>query len=281
VMFTAYIDDSGSDPKQQVANATAIIIPAARIVALEREWDALKRKEGFSCWHTSEFVARNPESDFADWDDNKHDRVFRSVRNICKRYGVQAMSFSVKKQDYDEIVPDFFRKHSGQFHYTWAIRHLLTHIAQWRHSRGIKYAMEYVFDWMGEKRRNPRRKEIEDVMDQAEEDATAKGHIGEYSNWSFRYRKDVPGLQCVDALAWCVYQYGMMAFCNKPLIRDAEIAWADFEKHRGGRWGFDVTVTREHLKEWVEKELADGTSMRKFKAREEQKRDKSVCRGDS
>jgi hypothetical protein len=272
-MFTAYIDDSGSDPNQAVANATALIIPGARIVALEREWDALKRKEGFSCWHTSEFVAgkKNPKSEFAKWDDEKHDRVFRRVRNICKKYGVQPMSFSVKKQDYDEVVPEFFRKHSGKFHYTWAIRHILAHTVQWRLSRSIKHPLEYVFDWMGEKRKNLRRREIEDVMDQAEEDAASKGRIGEYANWSFRCRTDIPGLQCVDALAWCVYQYGTMVFCKKPLITDAKIAWDDFSTYLGGKWQFDVTVTRENLKKWVEQELADGASMEKFKAWEERK----------
>ena len=42
VMFTVYIDDSGSDPNQPVANATALIVPGRRILALQREWDALK-----------------------------------------------------------------------------------------------------------------------------------------------------------------------------------------------------------------------------------------------
>jgi len=269
--FTAYIDDSGSDPSQQVANATALIIPAARITALEREWDSLKKKEGFSEWHTSVFVARNPKSDFAGWDDIKHDRVFRRVREICKKYCVQPMSFSLKKQDYDEVMPDSMRPYAGRYHYSWAIRNILNHLEQWRLAHNVE-PLQYVFDWMGEKLKNPRRKEIEDIMDQAEEGAAEKGRPGEFAHWGFNRRQDIVGLQCVDALAWCVYQAGLAAFCRKPLVKDAEIAWDDFCEYLDGRWGFDITITRDSLQKWVAAELADGTSLARFKAREERKK---------
>jgi hypothetical protein len=34
-MITTYLDDSGTDPNQRVANANALIIPAARLNLLE------------------------------------------------------------------------------------------------------------------------------------------------------------------------------------------------------------------------------------------------------
>ena len=269
--FTAYVDDSGSDPRQRVANATVVIIPATRLIALEREWDALKRKEGFSCWHTSEFSARQADTDFADWDDVKHDRVFKRVREICKKYCVQPMSFTVHKADYDEIVPEWFRKSSGVYHYTWAIRQLLSHCVQWRLQHRVP-PLEYVFDWMGTKRNNPRRQEIEDVLDQAEEDAIVKGRAGEYVNSSFRSRCEFPGLQCTDALAWCVFQYAMMSFCKKPMVRDAQIAWDDFGTYLSGKWGYNVTITRDNLQKWIDAEIADGRSLQKFEAWRQRKR---------
>jgi Protein of unknown function (DUF3800) len=238
-------------------------MPAARMVALEREWNALKVKEGFSDFHTSEFIARNPKSDFANWDEDKQDRVFRRVRNICTKYAVQAMSFTVYKKDYDEVVPKSFREDCGTFHYTWAIRQMLSHTEQWRRHHQVP-PLEYVFSWMGEKRKNPRRREIEDLMDQAEDAAKQTGHAGAYENWSFRRASDIPGLQCVDALAWSVYQYGLLVYCQKPINDKALEAWNDFTKCNGGKWGFDVTIKRQHLKEWVEKEMADGISIRKF-----------------
>ena len=68
--FNVYIDDSGTDPKQKVAIASCIVIPAVRISALDREWIALKDEEQFSEFHTSECIANNPKSDFANWDED-------------------------------------------------------------------------------------------------------------------------------------------------------------------------------------------------------------------
>ncbi len=89
IMFTAYIDDSGTDPAQRVANATALIVPASRIVEFQHEWDKLKKREGFTEFHTSEFVAKNPKSDFANWSRVKQARVFRRVRQICMKYSAK------------------------------------------------------------------------------------------------------------------------------------------------------------------------------------------------
>ena len=269
--FTAYIDDSGTDPRQQVANATMLIVPATRIIALESEWNKLREKEHFSCWHTSVAVARNAKSEFAHWDDIKFDRVFTRVRAICKKYCVQPMSFSVHKRDYDEVVlarlPD-----ADRHHYTWAIRSLLSHAEQWRLSRQIPHPLEYVFSWMGEKRHNTRRREIEDLMDQAEEENKEEGHASEFEHWSFRRSQDLPGLQCVDALAWSVYQFGLLAFCKIPLSKDAKTAWADFGTYLDGKWGFDIAVTRTNLQRWVDAEIADGRSVKKFAEWRERKR---------
>jgi hypothetical protein len=117
---------------------------------------------------------------------------------------------------------------------------------------------------MGEKRKNLRRSEVEDVMDQAEESAKESGYAGAYEHWSFRRPVEIPGLQCVDALAWCVYQYGLLAYCKKPMTDVALDAWNDFTKSRNGKWGFDVTITREALKKWVDLEMADGKSVKRF-----------------
>ena len=48
---------------------------------------------------------------------------------------------------------------------------------------------------------DPRRVEVESVMCEMEELAAKNGNPGEYVNYSFRRRQDVPGLQCVDGIA--------------------------------------------------------------------------------
>ena len=44
VPFTVYLDDSGTSPSQHVAIASAVIIPASRLLLLEREWERLRRR---------------------------------------------------------------------------------------------------------------------------------------------------------------------------------------------------------------------------------------------
>lgn len=102
-MFSVYLDDSGTDPNQRAAIATAFVVPAAQIIPLEREWDKLKKRHGFSDFHTSEMVARNYKSDFADWDEAKQREVFERVRQISKKYGIGrsgAVSFAVNFEDF-------------------------------------------------------------------------------------------------------------------------------------------------------------------------------------
>jgi hypothetical protein len=163
VTFSVYIDDSGTDKNQPIANATALIIPAERILDLEQEFDALKRKEGFSDFHTSIFVARNPKSEFAKWSDGKQKRVFRRMRQITRKYVSQAFSLSVNKAEYNAILPDEFRNYSGKYHFTWAVRHVVPFVQHWRISYPNIPAYEWIYDWM--EKSDPARKEVEKIMD--------------------------------------------------------------------------------------------------------------------
>src|ERR1019366_10517005 len=204
--FTAYVDDAGTDPNQKIAIATALFIPAARLIALENEWDRLKEKEEFSDFHMSEFSSPTPPSDsqFLDWDSAKHERVYRRVRQITKKFGVQAISFAVIKKDYDEVVPQDMRKDWGESHYTWAVRNVLAVIDKWNVFHEINRPLEFIFDW--EKPGSLARKEIEEVMAQSEEITHSQGL---YANVNFRPRKIFPGLQCVDCLGWVSYQLAL------------------------------------------------------------------------
>jgi len=148
-MFTVYIDDSGTSPSQHIAIATALIIPAAQIIRLEKEWATLAGREGFTDFSMAEFVAANPKSEFANWNGDKQERVFRRIRQISKKYGLRAFSVAVNKKDYDSIVPDALRSWIGQYHYTWAVHHLLSFLNLWRSESIGRPPFEYVFHWMG------------------------------------------------------------------------------------------------------------------------------------
>jgi hypothetical protein len=273
VMLTLYIDDSGTAPSQHVAIATALIIPSAQIIRLEREWDTLKKKHGFAEFHTSIFVARNYKSEFAKWTDGQQDRLFSRIRQISKKYGVRAVSIAVNKKDYDEVVPPEMRKYFGQHHYSWAVRHLLANLDH-LYPPTPTCRREFVFQWL--ERNELARKEIEEIMDQMQFISEKKGTTGDYSDPHFRKSADIPGLQCVDAVSWVSYQYALHLFKKTPLRRFVPESWKEFEGHLGiSGWLRAVTIRRENLERSIAEAVPDPTAMQFFKEWEEYKRNKN------
>ena len=259
--FTVFLDDSGTSPSHHVASATALIMPAGRVLRLESERANLKFKFGFTDFHTSEFVARNPMSDFANWPDAKTEHLWRRVREVAKKYVFQIVSFSVNKAEYESVLPQDFRQYKGISHYSWAMRHVLPLLQFWRYEHHIAEPYEFVFDWM--ERRDPARREVEDVLGQAEGVAREdRGVQGDYLNYSFRQRKLVAGLQLADAIAWTNYQMALEKYRNKPPNPFAQIAWDDFERVpsptiplNGQRveWNLSVVIKGGHRKSRTER----------------------------
>jgi hypothetical protein len=256
-MFTVYIDDSGTAPDQQAAIATALIVPAARIAALEREWDTLKKKESFNSFHTSECVAFNPKSEFANWDEVKQRRVISRVRQIGEKFALNAFSIAVKKSDYDAVIPANMRKLTGKYHYTWAIRNLISFIDKWAASKHVTVPLEYIYDRMDPNAQKDAKAEIETVMAQAEEMAVERGDAGRYVNYSFRRREDIPALQCADAVAWTCYRFALFAFNSTPLLSIAKDSWKDYYQDDKG-WLLAGAMTKKQLQDWLAREQADG-----------------------
>jgi hypothetical protein len=260
VMFTVYLDDSGTSPDQQVAIATALVIPARQLVAMEREWNNFKAKEGFSCFHMAAFVAKNAKEGFADWDDKKQQRVYARVKQITRKYGVAAFSFAVLKKDYDEIVTEQWREHFGKDHYVWALRHVMAFLDDWRLERPIA-PLEYIFDWMGGPK-DARQKAVHTVMGQAESLAIEANRAGDYTRYSFQRQKDFTGLQCVDPIAWSCYQVALEQFKGtppKPFSQSTFLEYVVAPKFLDCRF-----VTRDNLKHWFEHEQKEPKSIELF-----------------
>jgi hypothetical protein len=280
VAFTVYLDDSGTAPEQPIANATALIIPASNIIDMEEEFAALKAKEEFTDFHTSVFVFRNPKYEFANWSSSKQKRVFRRMRQITRKYVAQVFSLAVNKDDYDSIIPAELRNLSGKSHYAWALRHVVPFAQNWRVPIPAIPPYEWIFDSM--KPNDPTRKEVEAVMEQAEVQAKIQRDVqGDYINVHFRPRASLAGLQCADLVAWTNYQFALNSFRGKPLHPFARKSWDDFKamppsSHPGFPepidWNHAITIKRNHLKEWAEKETIDGRSIEWFKAWKEQNR---------
>ena len=179
---------------------------------------------------------------------------------------MRAISGCIEKKNYDEIVPSEYRKYTGEDHYTWCVSYVIalaestmTEISQ---DQKLQHPFEFVFSWM--EPRDKRRAEIDEVMAYSERAyAEDFGVTGIYTNYSFRSPKDLPGLQCVDAIGWTCYRYALSLFPEPPPEpKFARSAWENYEGDCGpDGWLRAFTFTRSKLKDWVEKDQADGRTI--------------------
>lgn len=242
-MFNVYLDDSGTSPSHKIAICSALIIPARRIVAMERAWESAKKEEGFTEFHASECAARNKKHpEFSNWDEAKVDRVFRRVAKTATRFGSQAISFAINKSYFDEFISERERETGGQRHYTWAVRRVLSDLREWYAHRQITSPPEYIFDWVEDK---AAKEEIERAL--AQEDSAYPGaYKGHYT---FKCREDVPALQCVDLIAWSCFQMSRFIFESTPISEVAMKVLEHMGRFNGEEWIYFYTNDRAQLKE--------------------------------
>ena len=230
-VYTSFIDDSGTDPKQPIAIASALLIPAKKLSALESEWATFLDKEDITDFHTSVCVFHNPHTQFANWDDIRVRRVLKRVQQVIFKYSVKGLSVAIHKARHDKKVPMEAREVIGNNHYTYAVDGVISWIHNWASEREVP--MEYVFDTIDEKTQRVQRREIDRIMMNAEE-ACPGWFAGRYS---FRKREGVPALQCADLFAWTCYQKACAKITEKPLSPIAGECWDRFESAKSREWG--------------------------------------------
>jgi hypothetical protein len=241
-MYTIFIDDSGTAPEHKVANACGIVFPSIQIQRFESEWNTFLAKEGITDFHSSECLARNQHSEFAKWDDERVRRVFARVRQITFKYSIRGFCIGVHKQDYDDLLALDMKLAVGESHYTWAVSSVLGHAQHLPANRNLP--MEYVFDTAG--------KSIKREIEAALEFADSFLYPGHFSgHYSFRSRKEVPALQCVDLFAWTCFQQFRRARFNHPVHPTAQESNEAYEKAKDAEWRVVESLNREGIEKWV------------------------------
>jgi hypothetical protein len=267
--FAVYLDDSGTAPEHPIANASALIIPGKQMVSLEEHWKRFAKKQGISDFHAAACAAapQTKEKQYHNLREKDKQHIFMRVRQFCKKYGVQTFGFSVYKADFDSVISagnEEYRAYVGS-HYTFALRHTLREIEQWRRKRGIREPFEYVFDW--QEIGSHSREEVDDVIGQMRE------QYGERVYHGFKKRRQVPGLQCVDLIAWLTLQLGMNNFRNKPMeglaadcIKDFEHYYpAGYKRKPNEKWFQVATIKRPAMEMWFKAEMKYGKAIPWFK----------------
>lgn len=253
-MSTVYIDDSGTDPNQPIAVAAGVIIPAIHLNRFEKEWNEFLdaegiREEGF---HASECNAHDPNqrTPYASWDDARVDAVFAHVLHIMRKYGVKGLCNAINKRVYEKVVPPEMLSGVGDY-FMWAVSSLLGLCFDWS-QRQKQVKMEYVFDTSDKKT----KRDMEEAISYAEQPHMGYGEhfTGHYS---FRSRKEVPGLQVADFLAWLCYRVVCHEINGIPMPRRAVGCWAqlrpDFSPDASKTWGVLQWLNEKPLEEWVSK----------------------------
>lgn len=78
-------------------------------------------------------------------------------------------------------------------------------------------------------------------------------------HYSFRHRKDYPGLQCTDLLGWTCYRYSLEVHEKPPLTELQRECWNDFDSYRSeDEWLISIGQTRDQM------QVAVKTQMQQF-----------------
>jgi hypothetical protein len=240
-MFATFTDDSGTSREHKMAVACGILLPALQLKRFESEWHIFLHKEGIPDFHSSECLARNQHSAFANWDDERVRRTFARVRQITFKYSIKGFCIGIHKQDYDEVLQPNMKSAVGESHYTWAVSSVLGLAEDWASSRGVP--MEYVFDNADK----PIKREIEDAIEYS--DILFPGRFA--GHYSFRKRAEVPALQAVDLFAWSCFQGFRAARFNNQLKAIAAESRDAYVHAKNGDWSVIQSLTREGLEKWV------------------------------
>jgi Protein of unknown function (DUF3800) len=260
VFFTLFMDESGARPTHKIAVAAGLVIPSSRIIALEKEWETFKEKEGFNDFHASQCNAADGK--FSGWDDDKINRVFFRVRQICKKYGVGAISASVKKEYFDEVVPHEYRRYVYEHHYSWCVSYVIALAEIWR-CQGRRNPFHFIFDWLDVG--SPERIELEKVMKYSERASRENGMEGVYEKYGFDRRRESPGLQCVDDIAWVTNRYALYRYHGEDLPLRANFGWQCYGGDLGpDGWLRAFAFRKEALKKHVEDTFRDGRTLERF-----------------
>jgi hypothetical protein len=248
--ITVYIDDSGTHLGTHVAVAAAWISPVPTWIRFVREWENVKREYGFSCFHASEYFARNSRSEFANWDEEKWNKLIRRLSQLCFQRASVGLGVVVRRADYEELVPDEARLRMGKFHYTWAVRVLIGLIERWRENR-TEEPMEYIFDYLSnDEGQREKRQEIEVLFEHFSDRPDSMKRYGMYRGCnSFKDRRVITPLQASDFLAWLVFQRGWYEVTDR--IPPHEIAKTTYDDFTRTEKVYVSMATREQIKEAV------------------------------
>jgi hypothetical protein len=142
-----YFDDSGTDGTSPVAVAACYISSKEQWDHFVRNWDEVRKDEGFDVFHMTEFMAKKEagHKPYCDWNTTKKDRVYRKLASIINTRIRRGFGIAIPKAPFDKYAIQEFKDEFASDHYTWAVRSALLFISSWREQHRYVTPMQYVF----------------------------------------------------------------------------------------------------------------------------------------
>jgi hypothetical protein len=213
-MFTLYCDDSGTHAGSDIAVAGCCIASVEQWREFKRNWDSINERENFGVFHMADFVAKRGQFANAEWrDQQKRDRTIHSLLGIIKTRAAFMICSAVVKSAYDEIVTSELRERMGKNHYTFAVRHCVALVDQWRARHGYTEPLQYVFDRMTKGSGDINETVFRPAL--VGGDAALQRYGIAKGGWSFQDKATVIQLQAADIWAWENLRYASRTFFAK------------------------------------------------------------------
>jgi hypothetical protein len=198
-MLTAYFDDSGTSPNEDVAVVAGYIGSKAQWDRFKVAWQLVLDEFGVNVMHRADL--ENFEGEFKGWSPTRRTWFVKKSQKIIKKpaHTYVPIGSAVIKADFDEIIPKRLKEHVGG-HYGWCVTEALVLANHWAQKAKHKEPIEWVFEagTKGSVKVNEMFNRLYAIPD-------ARDRL-RIHGWSFRGKCILP-LQAADVAAYEVYKF--------------------------------------------------------------------------
>jgi hypothetical protein len=142
LMLTAYFDDSGTSPSNQVAVVAGYLGSVAQWERFNTRWAVLLRKYHVKALHRADLESFQKE--FYGWTPERKTEFLKKAHAIIRACTYTAIGANLIKADLAEILGDSAEKIGGA--YGWCAHTCLVAISQWCDAKRYNQPIQFVFE---------------------------------------------------------------------------------------------------------------------------------------
>jgi hypothetical protein len=200
-MLTAFLDDSGTHPKSEVAVVAGFISSKLLWDGFRKEWRRTLRKHGVDSFHATDL--ENSKKQFIGWSRPQSEALRRDLYEIVRRKTLIPIGCATIVSDWERLMPQHIKAEMGGA-YGWCAEQCLHEVARWtKHAHRPETEFRYVFG-AGTKGHGQVAKMLTEVTTQPR-----YAWLG-VESYSFEKKAMTP-LQAADWMAYEVYKH----MCNQ------------------------------------------------------------------